>query len=154
MLEVTSEGEQLLKSFGVRIKKGRGRGGLAHQFWCASISDWATGLGLDPTVEDESSGARVDVVIRVEDQEPIAVEVELTPGHEVINVSKDLESGFSTVVSLIEDAARVDTVLAAVRDHIGTPDPGATEVLVVHLRDFRTVLGRLFEPPEAGRIVL
>jgi hypothetical protein len=63
---------------------------------------------VKPAIEDESRGARVDVSFRHRGRD-IAVEVELSDGHAVENVTKDLRAGFDVVVCLLEDPSCVRT---------------------------------------------
>ncbi|MCR9096373.1 MAG: hypothetical protein NXI30_19280 [bacterium] len=144
LLEITPAGHALLDSLGVRIEQhGLGRGGPVHMWWVAALRDFAVGLGAKSDIEDESSGARVDVTIRLESVAPVACEVETSPGHEMANIRKDITAGFETIVSLVESPSRMQLIRAKVEsEHEAELRQGIT-IEVARLVDFREVLERL-----------
>lgn len=129
LLELTRKGKKLIHPFGIKPRTGRGRGGLRHQFWCHTISSWLHEKGLKSVIEDESRGVRVDVTTESRDLSAVAIEVEVSPGHELENVRKDLGAGFDGVVSLVRERDAVEKVKdqvtsaldvdLAVRIHVG-----------------------------------
>jgi hypothetical protein len=48
----------------------------------------------------------------------IAIEIELSPGHELENIEKDLEAGFSQVVCLVTQSGRVEKIQAECARHL------------------------------------
>ena len=136
LLELTEHGEQFLKSYGIRIPNGRGRGSVEHQWWAWRISKWLTEKGIASTIEDESLGARVDIAVETE-QGMIAIEVETSRGHEMENISKDLEAGFSKVVSLLKNANQADKLRAKVVKELPTKIP---QVHVGNLTEYAEIL--------------
>ena len=112
-------------------------------WWVAALRDFAVGLGAKSDIEDESSGARVDVTIRLESVAPVACEVETSPGHEMANIRKDITAGFETIVSLVESPSRMQLIRAKVEsEHEAELRQGIT-IEVARLVDFRAVLERL-----------
>lgn len=98
--------------------------------------------GLRVAVEDESQGARVDLLATV-GRRQIAVEVEMTDGHAAENIRKDLAAGFDTVASLLADEA------AAKRLSEGLPQsPSGVRIAV--LPDFREALAPLLQRSSAS----
>lgn len=118
LLELTENGEQLLTSYGTRVPKGRGRGGVEHQWWTWRISEWLEKRGITSTIEDESLGARVDIAVEFE-QGMIAIEVEITSWARAIeNIRKDLDAGSAHVVSLLKEAGDVDKLRVRIIEEI------------------------------------
>ena len=112
-------------------------------WWVAALKKFAIGLGAEVDVEDDSSGARVDVTIRSGTLAPIACEIEISPGHEMANVLKDIAAGFETIVSLVESPSRTQLIRAKVEsEHEAELRQGIT-IEVARLVDFRAVLERL-----------
>lgn len=144
LLELTRQGAQLLESLGVRVRVGDGRGGLEHRFWVHTISEWLTSEGAVCSIEDGSRGARVDLTVETTDAGIVAVEVEVSQGHELANIEKDIHAGFGDVVSLVKAPGRVKTVRAAVESSkTCASSSGRVEVagLVVH----REILSTYFD---------
>ncbi len=132
LLELTEEGLDLLRQFGVKPSAGHGRGRLAHRWWCRTISEWLKSQGVKSVIEDDSLGARVDISATTENQK-IAIEVEMSSGHELENVKKDLRAGFSQVVSLVKEPAAVQLVKSKLEGELGT---SSGSVHVGCLRDY------------------
>lgn len=63
LLEFTAAGRELLADYGISSPSGRGRGGIAHQWWVDTIAGWLEGQDLDPSIEDETKGVRVDLLV-------------------------------------------------------------------------------------------
>ncbi len=119
LLELTEKGIDLLSDYSVKPSAGHGRGKLAHRWWAWSISKWLNGQGLKSVIEDDFLGARVDISATTENQK-IGIEIELSRGHELENISKDLAAGFSQVVSLVKDPAAVQRVKAKLEKELGS----------------------------------
>ena len=139
LLQLTENGEQLLKSYGIRVSNGRGRGSVEHQWWAWRIYKWLKKRGITSTIEDESLGARVDIAVETE-QGMIAIEVETSRGHEIENISKDLEAGFSKVVSLLKDANQADKLRAKLMKQIPEKIP---QVHVGNLTEYAEIFEEL-----------
>ncbi len=115
LLEFTAAGRGALADYGIKSPSGHGRGGIAHQWWVNTIAAWLQEQGFSPVIEDESSGARVDLSFSVK-RKRVAVEVEMAEGHALENVRKDLEAGYDLVVSLLDDSTslgRIEKALAS-----------------------------------------
>ena len=137
LMELTEEGLDLMRQFGVKPSAGHGRGRLAHRWWVHTISEWLNSQGVKSVIEDESLGARVDIAATIGNQK-IAIEVEMSRGHELENVKKDLQAGFSQVVSLVEEPAAVERVEAKLRQELGVAADGRLRVGC--LKDYRDVV--------------
>ncbi len=131
LLELTEKGLDLMRQFGVKPSAGHGRGRLAHRWWCHTISEWLKSQGVKSVIEDDSLGARVDISGTTGNQK-IAIEVEQSRGHELENVKKDLQAGFSQVVSLVEEPGAVQRVKAKLEEELGA----SSSVHVGCLRDY------------------
>ena len=140
LLQISEEGEPFLKSYGIRVSNGHGRGSGEHQWWAWRISTWLKKKGFEVAIEDESLGARVDIAVETE-QGMIAIEVETSRGREVENISKDLEVGFSKVVSLLKDANQVEKLRAKLAKQIPEKLP---QVQVGNLTEYAEILEELF----------
>jgi hypothetical protein len=110
LLEFTDDGRDLLRTYRIPLPLGNGRGGLVHQWWCRTITDWLTDFGLTATIEDDRMGARVDVVATVPDGRRLAIEVEISAGHELTNIERDITAGYRTVVCLVDNQAAFQRV--------------------------------------------
>lgn len=139
LLELTHAGRELLASYGVTVSAGRGRGGLAHQWWSRRIADWLEERGIPSVVEDDSREARVDVGFEA-GRESFAVEVEMGEGHAVENVRKDLEAGYSEVVVLFDDPQVMERTRERLSAEYGEEPSG---VRLSDLRDFEAALAPL-----------
>lgn len=102
-LEITDGGRE---RFGPQ-ELGPGRGGLAHRFLQHRIQARFERLGYRASVEAFVDGKAVDVGVWQADRR-LAIEVAMSPAHEVENVSKDLEAGWDhvTVAYVNEAVAR------------------------------------------------
>lgn len=144
LLELTDEGRALLKTFEIPLPNGHGRGGLAHQWWCRTIAEWLTDCGFAVFIEDETRGARIDLVATSTAGGTLAIEVETSSGHEIENIRKDIAAGFRTVVSLVNDQAAMRRVQCSLDAH---SDPSSdADTLLGLLADYPTVLGALITP--------
>ncbi len=143
LLDLTPEGRALLARYGVALPSGHGRGGLAHRWWTARIAAWLAERGLEATVEDDSSGARVDLAFAL-GRDRVAVEVEMSDSHAAENFRKDLAAGYDRVVLLADES--VD--LARLKRKL---DPLPPHALLGELRSFETVLGPLLTAPSSLR---
>ena len=80
-------------------KLGPGKGGLAHRWFQARIRDHFEGLGHIARIEAYLPNTHKGVDVGVwKTREKVAIEVAMTPAHEVENVKKDLAAGWDRVV--------------------------------------------------------
>lgn len=143
LLDLTPQGRSFLERYGVALPAGRGRGGLAHQWWAERIAAWLAARGVDSKIEDASSGARVDLSFS-SGTERVAVEIEMGEGHAAENVRKDLAAGFDRVICLVDEAVNLDRL----RSKLGALPPG---VLLTDLRAFEAALAPLLPIPSSLR---
>lgn len=135
LLELTGKGRSLLSEFEVVPTAGLGRGGVAHQWWVEEIATWLEAEGLTVSVEDESQGARVDLLVPLK-HGSLAIEVEISEGHVLENIEKDRRAGFETIVSLIEDQGVLERIQRKLQQ-------GPKGLVLGLLTDFREELGSL-----------
>ena len=150
LLELTDAGRELLDCFGVAAPTGRGRGGLEHQWWCHRIAEWLTGVGAECAVEDDSRGVRVDIAVAVDGVRGVAVEVEVSTGHEIDNIRKDLEAGFRQVVSLVKEPARAQKLKT--RLPVEVRDAAPSSVYVGSLARYAEVLASAIQNSRIGQV--
>ena len=150
LLELTPEGRQVLREFGVPVTAGRGRGGLAHQWWVSYIADWLEEHGATVVVEDESKGVRVDLLATIA-RRNVAIEIDYRKEQALHNIHKDVEAGHKRLVSLVDGFKEADAVREA------ASEIEAVNVVVADLREFEQVLGLVGVPkrhrpePTGGR---
>ena len=142
LLELTSEGRKLLSGFDIPVKEGLGRGGVAHQWWAETIARWIEERGARAQIEDESLGARVDIVARA-GRRRVAVEIEMGTGHVVENIKKDTEAGFDSVVSLLDDPRPIERLKATLPKELDEP---LRSLHMGDIRDFADILNPLLFP--------
>jgi len=87
-------------------------------------------------------------IVALPRREKIAIEIEMGPGHVVENIKKDLEAGFDSVVSLLEDPRAIDRVGESLSKERDEHPQG---VVMGELRDFEEILSSLLFP-EASRL--
>ncbi len=158
LLELATAGRELLDDYGIALPTGYGRGGLAHQWWVNEIAEWLESLGIEASIEDEESGARVDLAFAHRGKR-VAVEVETSEGHEVENLKKDLAtSSFEFVVSLVSVESsiprlqkRIDGELSAARSVRIVPLQDFKEALAPHVSSRPSALGRQNQNKETRR---
>lgn len=137
LLGLTKAGNEQLRAFGVSVPSGRGRGGLAHQWWANEIVTWLRSKKLAPVVEDESRGVRVDVAV-LTSRGSLAIEVETSPGHELENIRKDLGAGFQEVVCLAKSDEQARTVEERVIGELSQSE--VSRVRIGCLTEYRSLL--------------
>jgi hypothetical protein len=136
LLDLTDQGRELIVRYGIPLATGRGRGGIAHQWWARTIADWLNSQDAETAVEDVSKGARVDVLAKTSGHE-VAVEIELREGHALVNIRKDLAAGFDRVVCLFDSPETLERVRAKL-------DLVPDRVVLGDLRDYEGVLASVF----------
>ncbi|MCH7665240.1 MAG: type IV secretion system DNA-binding domain-containing protein [Acidobacteria bacterium] len=109
LLELTQTGRDLLATYRIKPASGHGRGGIAHQWWSHTIAGWLRGQGVEAKIEDDSQGARVDLSFSVR-RKKIAVEIEMSDGHAVENIRKDLAAGFDAVFCLLDQPSSMERI--------------------------------------------
>jgi hypothetical protein len=145
LLELTSDGRELLASYGIAPASGHGRGGVAHQWWVRTIADWLSERGLPPSIEDESRGARVDIRLDATSGD-VAIEIEMTDGHALENIRKDLAAGFEHVVCLLDTPRAGERVRQGLGEESDQVPPG---VRIGELQNFEAMLAPLVDPRSA-----
>lgn len=143
LLEFTAAGRELLADYGISTPSGYGRGGIAHQWWVDTIASWLEERGLSPSIEDETRGVRVDLLVAT-GRGKTAIEVEMAEGHAVENIRKDLDAGFDLVVSLLDDSTSLERIEQASALQLG--DAVRPKVHIGHLQDFEEILAPILFP--------
>ncbi|REJ79722.1 MAG: helix-turn-helix domain-containing protein [Acidobacteria bacterium] len=133
LLELTTKGRDVLSKYEIQTTTGLGRGGVAHQWWVQHVASHLAERGVKATTEDESMGARVDLLAMI-DRKRTAVEIDFRQEQAIHNVRKDAEAGFKHIVSLVDGFEVADSVRAAVSDL------ETATVAVADLREFESVL--------------
>jgi hypothetical protein len=85
-------------------KLGPGKGGLRHRFYQRRIQDYYTSLGYVARTEAYQNGKSVDVGVW-KAREKVAIEIAMTPAHELANVTKDFQAGWDRFVICYLDAS-------------------------------------------------
>lgn len=134
----TSSGRDYLKLIGIALPTGLGRGGPEHQLWVATIQKFATGMGLKSRIEDEVSGARIDLVIEITPDVLIAVEIEMRE-NALSNIQSDLAAGFSKIAVLLNEEKRILPLKKLVEEEFSK---GGARIEIGELKDFERVIGR------------
>lgn len=121
LLELTEQGEQVLAERGHDVAD-TGRRGIVHRYWQRQVADHYEADGFDVEIEHAVDGGSIDVYAE-QPRERVAIEVAMSPEHEVANVEKCLDAGVDRVeVVALEDDVR-ERIEAAVRDAFdGGPD--------------------------------
>ena len=104
--------------------------------------EWLSEMGVPCAIEDESTGARVDVSAETDRGKTIAIEVEISPGHEIENIRKDLEAGFDQVVCLVKERASTKKVKVRLQETLGATKRSLVQVGC--LTEYAKILRRLF----------
>lgn len=86
-----------------------GRGGRRHQYVQHLIKQWAEGMGYLATIEKPIPGGSIDVLLEKEGVPAIACEISVTTDneHELANIRKCLEAGYSCVAAICSIEKRV-----------------------------------------------
>jgi hypothetical protein len=132
LLDLTKKGHDLLTGYGIAAATGHGRGGVTHQWWAFTIATWLRNEGAEAKIEDASTGVRVDILATMSGH-MVAVEIEMTDGHALENIRKDLSAGFPRIVCLLDSPSaevRIRAKLGIVPEELTFGD----------LRDYQSVL--------------
>jgi len=121
LLELTDDGVAVLEECG-HVVAETGRRSIVHRYWQRQVADHYASEGYDVKEEREVDGGWIDVYARMGNT-AVAVEIALSPEHEVANVEKCLDAG----VELVEVVTVDDAVQERVREHVaeafdGVPD--------------------------------
>ena len=94
-----------------------GRGGADHKYLQMFVKQWAVGMGWKATIEAPVPGGAVDVLLS-KGKVTIACEISMTTSteHEIGNLKKCLDGGFSFVVSLCQETEHMRQIETAARD--------------------------------------
>jgi hypothetical protein len=142
---MTMKGREVARRYGIKLPPGYGRGNIEHQWFCHAIASWLTRNGGRATVEDDSSGARVDVSVVFGTGPRVAFEVEVSPGHEVRNIEKDLGAGYDVVISLVKEESQVSRIRESLPESVAR-----NRVEIAMLSECPRVLPRLVSGKLAG----
>jgi len=112
LLELTDDGIAVLEERGHDVDD-TGRRSIVHRYWQQQVADAYAADGYDVEEEREVDGDWIDVYAR-QGNTAVAVEVALSPEHEVANVEKCLEAG----VDLIEVVTVDDAVAKRIRERV------------------------------------
>jgi hypothetical protein len=144
LIQFTEFGRDVLASYGMTLALGYGRGGIEHQWWAQTITEWLQSNHYESAIEDESMGARVDIGVNAGSLGQVAIEIEISLGNEAHNIRKDLEAGYSAVISLVKERAQ----LSRLRSLLPVDFPNA-DVHIGLLPDFSHILSRILEGTSA-----
>ena len=121
LVEITSTGWDMLRTFKVDTRKPEGKGSFIHQFWQDRIKEWY--LNQDPEckaeIEKSVYGKAVDVSVETKDKK-IAVEI-LIKGEEkeLTNIAKDIETGWDEVIVCCESKYEINSLSRRVKEIYG-----------------------------------
>ncbi len=125
--EVTEGGYEHLAQMQVAVKRPAGKGGYVHKFWQHRVAEKLGEMHDEARVgiEDAGSGKSVDVSFYFpsphgETSKAVAYEI-LVKGEEkeVVNVRKDVESGFDEVVLCVDQWATAERLRERIRAELG-----------------------------------
>jgi len=100
------------KAIGMKPKPGIGRGAdWEHGFWQYHISERLKDVqGIKKaTIEGRLLDKFIDVLVETEN-EKIAIEIEMTPNHALVNIEKDLSAGCSKVFVGCKDKSVLENI--------------------------------------------
>jgi len=83
--------------------------GFLHRYLQHQVKGAMTAQGFKATLEKCVSGKNIDVVLE-RDNERVAIEIAVTPKHEIVNVRKDILAGFNSIVIIGKDRKTVSAV--------------------------------------------
>lgn len=97
LAELTAKAWELLRRLEVKVRPPRGKGSFVHKWYQWRIKKWAEAQGLEAKIEHGFPGKQVDVAVWDGDQQ-IAIEVELSAKHSLVNVTEDIRQHHRVVV--------------------------------------------------------
>lgn len=112
LLELTDDGVTVLEERGYDVA-ATGRRGIEHRYWQRQVADHYDAEGFDVVIEHGVADGVIDVFCE-RPGEQVAVEVAMSPEHEVANVEKCLDAEVDRVEVVAVDA----DVLARVEDRM------------------------------------
>ncbi len=89
--ELTQRARNYLKSVGMNIPKGSGKGSIIHQRWQNIIKEFWKGRRMEVLVEPTGNGANADVLVIDPQGKRTAVEIALSKDGQLRNIRRDLE---------------------------------------------------------------
>ncbi|GAB6909488.1 hypothetical protein JCM12296A_53320 [Desulfosarcina cetonica] len=92
-----------------------------HHWWKNQIHEFYRKKGIPSEIEKSFNGKHADVGI-VWKGENVAIEVELTPKNAIQNIVKDVEAGFSRVVSCAKNKAVQNAIIKMFESYEGYAD--------------------------------
>jgi hypothetical protein len=121
LLELTGDGEEVLAERGYDVAE-TGRRSIVHRYWQRQVADHYAAEGYDVEQERAVEAGYIDLYAE-QGNTAVAVEVALSPEHEVANVEKCLSAGVELVEVVTVDEAVQDRIRAQVREAFdGVPD--------------------------------
>lgn len=131
LLELTPEGRAVLADRGYDVA-GEAKGGARHRWWQQRVKEHFAAEGYEATIEYAVGPQHIDVYAETAG-ETVAVEVALSPEHEVENVRKCLHAEMDPVQVAYRDEDVRDRIRSRLEEAFdGVPD----EVAFVALTEF------------------
>lgn len=122
LLELTERGEEVLEDRGYDVRE-TGRAGIEHRWWQQKAEEFYTEQGFEVSIEYPVGQHNIDVHAE-RDGERIAVEVALSPEHEVENVRKCLDEDIDRIeVGYKDELVREKIEENLLEEFGGVPDP-------------------------------
>lgn len=120
-----------------------GRGGKEHKYLQHLVKRLAEERGFHATIEGEAAHGRADIVL-VSDALTVGCEISITtdPAHELANLTKCLDAGFTRVLFIAKEAKQRTRVAALIAKEL----PGAP-IEVIGPEEIVTALDALPPPP-------
>jgi predicted transcriptional regulator len=103
--EITDKGKEYARMKDFHIP---GKGDFKHKFWQNTIKKYLKSMGYNAEIEKRIGTKNVDVGFNINGKQA-AVEIELSPGHLIENVTKDLEAGCDIIIIAVQNKTQVTT---------------------------------------------
>ena len=115
--ELTGKGKNYLVSIGIRVPKGKGKGGIIHQKWAQVINEFWKEKGMEVFIEPNENGANTDVLVIDSDGKRTAIEIALSRDGQIKNILRDLEY-FDRVIMAVETRILLENIKAEAQKSI------------------------------------